>query len=326
MQAANFHLLFRKGLLLVAEAFFESCLGRLSKLTVLQQSLHIDISDAFGPSIEGEQGGKQSGDENGRGGADHQLYSSGEKWPAQGGQGRHRGGILPVSGSWGQCLACEASGTVCALALPPMAVLRLQCDRDRFSSGPGGSKPLGIERGISIMASSLQEQLLKAGLVSDQQARQSKSSKRKQKRRGDDVDSQAQRRAAERAAAEKQARDRELNRQRDEEAKRKAQVVALWQMIRDNRVPRERGDIAYNFTDGSALKRLYVNAEQQQGIVGGRLAIVRQDAFYELVPAEVAQRVAAIDASLIMVLNTPGTEDASDDDYADYKVPDDLMW
>jgi uncharacterized protein YaiL (DUF2058 family) len=176
------------------------------------------------------------------------------------------------------------------------------------------------------MASSLQEQLLKAGLVSDQQARQSKSSKRKQKRRGDDVDSQAQRRAAERAAAEKQARDRELNRQRDEEAKRKAQVVALWQMVRDNRIPRERGDIAYNFTDGSALKRLYVNAEQQQAIVGGRLAIVRQDAFYELVPAEVAQRVAAIDASLVMVLNSPGTEDAADDDYADYKVPDDLMW
>jgi len=176
------------------------------------------------------------------------------------------------------------------------------------------------------MASSLQEQLLKAGLVSEQQARQTKTRKRKQKRNGADTEAAAQRRAAQQAAAEKQARDRELNRQRDEEARRRAEVIAVWQMIRDNRIPREHSDIAYNFTDGAALKRLYVNAEQQRGIVAGRIAIVRQDDFYQLVPAEIARRVAEHDASLVVVLNTPDGGDDGDDEYAEFKVPDDLMW
>jgi hypothetical protein len=176
------------------------------------------------------------------------------------------------------------------------------------------------------MASSLQEQLLKAGLVSEQQARQTKSKKRKQKRGGSGTEAAAQRQAAQQAAAEKQARDRELNRKRDEEARRRAEVVAVWQMIRDNRIPRDGGDIAYNFTDGTALKRLYVNAAQQRDIVAGRVAIVRHDDFYQLVPAAVAQRVAEHDAALVVVLNTPDDDGDADDPYAAFKVPDDLVW
>ncbi|KAA6185057.1 DUF2058 domain-containing protein [Thiohalocapsa marina] len=172
------------------------------------------------------------------------------------------------------------------------------------------------------MANSLQDQLLKAGLVSDQQLKQAKSKKRKQQRAGATDD--AARRQVRQAASEKKRQDRELNRQREEEARRKAELVAIWQLIRDQRVPRDAGDLAYNFTDGSTLKRLYVNAEQQRQLVAGELAIVRQDDFYQLVPAQVAERVAAFDASLVLVRNTPAAEE--DDEYADYKVPDDLMW
>jgi uncharacterized protein YaiL (DUF2058 family) len=173
------------------------------------------------------------------------------------------------------------------------------------------------------MGNSLQEQLLKAGLVNEQQLKQTKTKKRKQQRAGAGPDDAA-RRQAEQAAAEKKRRDRELNRQREEETKRKAELVALWQLIRDNRIARERADLAYNFTDGSKLKRLYVNAEQQRGLVDGKLAIVRQDDFYQLVPAEIAERAAAYDPALVLVHNKAGSDE--DDAYADYKVPDDLMW
>jgi uncharacterized protein YaiL (DUF2058 family) len=173
------------------------------------------------------------------------------------------------------------------------------------------------------MGNSLQEQMLKAGLVNEQQLKQTKSKKRKQKRAGS-VDDGARREAA-RAAAEKQQRDRELNKKREEESRRKAELVGLWQLIRDNRVPRSAGDLAYNFTDGKALKRLHVSADQHKGIVDGRLAIVRQDDFYELVPADVAERVEAKAAALVLVYNKPG-EQPEDDEYAEFKVPDDLMW
>ena len=173
------------------------------------------------------------------------------------------------------------------------------------------------------MGNSLRDQLLKAGLVSEQQIKQTQSKKRKQKR-AIDPDEQARQREAARAAAEKKRHDLELNRQRDEEARRKAEVVALWQLVRDNRIARDHGDLAYNFSDGKTLKRLYVNSEQQRGLVEGRLAIVRQDAFYELVPVAIAERLASHDPALVLVHNQPA--DDGDDDYAEYKVPDDLIW
>lgn len=177
------------------------------------------------------------------------------------------------------------------------------------------------------MANSLQDQLLKAGLVDEQKLKQAKSKKRKQKRAGGgraaaDAEHSA---AAQQAAAEKRRRDQELNRQREAERRHKAELVALWQQVRDNRVSRDGGDIAYNFADGSALKRLYVTAAQQKSIADGALAIVRHDDFYELVPAAVAERVEATDSATLVVWNKPGSADP-DDPYADYEVPDDLMW
>jgi len=175
------------------------------------------------------------------------------------------------------------------------------------------------------MANSLQEQLLKAGLVTEQRLKQAKTSKRKQRRKVGDEQAAAERRQAEQARADKQRRDRELNRQREEEARQRAREHALRQLIHEHRISRDGGDVAYNFTDGSTLKRLHVSAEQHKGLVDGKLAIVRQDAFYELVSAETAARVAERDASLVLVLNKPG-DDEPEDEYADYKVPDDLMW
>jgi hypothetical protein len=60
--------------------------------------------------------------------------------------------------------------------------------------------------------------------------------------------------------------------------------------------------------------------------VDGRLAVVRQDAFYELVPADIAERVRTRDPSLVLVWNQPSQTPDEDDPYADFQVPDDLMW
>lgn len=175
------------------------------------------------------------------------------------------------------------------------------------------------------MAGSLQDQLVKAGLATEQQARSTKSKKRKQKRSGAQPPDAAQRQQATEAAAEKRKRDQELNRQRDEEAKRKAEQIVLWQLVRDNRIARSAADTPFNFTDGKALKRLYVSAAQHRDLVAGSLAIVRHDDFYELVPAAVAERLASAEPALVLVHNQPEPEDG-DDEYADFKVPDDLMW
>jgi len=185
------------------------------------------------------------------------------------------------------------------------------------------------------VASSLQEQLLKAGLVSQQKAKQTKTEKRKDaKTRGQVADPVAEERhrRAEQAQAEKAERDRVLNRERQEAARRAALANELRQLIHAHRVTRDRGEVAFNFADGKALKRIYVSPEQQLGLADGRLAVVRQDRFYELIPGEIAERVRTRDPDLVVVQNQrqpePVAEPRSDaeDPYAGYEVPDDLTW
>lgn len=179
------------------------------------------------------------------------------------------------------------------------------------------------------MGNSLQEQLLKAGLVSEHKLKETRSDKRKVVKQGGKRDAGPNaeaRQAAERARAEKAARDRELNRQRQAEAAQRARENELRQLIHTHRVVREGGELAYNFTDGRTLKRLYVTKDQRARLVDGRLAVVRQDAFYELIPAEVAERVCARDPSLVLVWNRPAKAPEGEDPYAEFQVPDDLMW
>lgn len=179
------------------------------------------------------------------------------------------------------------------------------------------------------MGNSLQEQLLKAGLVNEHTLNQTRSSKLKQQKktgqRGPQADTET-RAAAERARVDKAAHDRELNRQRQEEAALRAAENEIRQLIHSHRVVRDGGDVAFNFTDGTALKRIYVNKALHAKLVEGRLAVVRQDTFYEVIPAEIAERVRARNPSLVLVLNQPAAAPDADDPYADYQVPDDLMW
>jgi uncharacterized protein len=183
---------------------------------------------------------------------------------------------------------------------------------------------------IHTVGNSLQDQLLKAGLVDEQKLKQARSSKHKQGKqqagpRRAAVDNET-RQAAERARREKLERDRELNRQRQEEVALRAAENEIRQLVHVHRVVRDRADVAFNFTDGKTLKRIYVNGEQHAKLVAGSLAVVRQDAFYEVVPAEIAERVRARDASLVLVHNKEAEAKDADDPYADYQVPDDLMW
>jgi uncharacterized protein YaiL (DUF2058 family) len=190
---------------------------------------------------------------------------------------------------------------------------------------PVGIREFGVKETVG---NSLQDQLLKAGLVDKQQVKQVRSSKRKNGKQlgGKGKPDDEGRQRAQKAAAEKARRDSELNRQQQEEARRKAQANELRQLIHANRIPRGEGGIAYSFLDGDSIKRIYVTADQRNKLAKGNLALVRQDTGFELVLPEIAERIGARDERLVVLLNRPGEEGDADDDYGDFKVPDDLMW
>jgi uncharacterized protein YaiL (DUF2058 family) len=179
------------------------------------------------------------------------------------------------------------------------------------------------------MANSFGDQFLKAGLVSKTQLNKANKSKNKQqklknKQKIEVVDEAAV--AARKAAAEKVARDRELNRRQKEEAERKAVHAQVRQLVELNRLPRDDGEVGYNFQDGTAIKKIFVSEEVHDKLGRGLLAIARFDGGYEVIPSVVAEKIMLREESCIVSHAATQSGDGDDDAYADYKVPDDLMW
>lgn len=179
------------------------------------------------------------------------------------------------------------------------------------------------------MGNAFQDQLLKAGLVDKKKVKQAKKDQyKKTKQQGNKTTAEDKStQLAKQAMAEKIERDRELNRQKKEEAERKAIQAQIRQLISSNAIAEQDGEIAYNFTDDGVVKKLYVDDATQRQIINGRLSIVRLDDSYKLVPTVVADKIAQRDASYLVLQNDQtSTELDEDDPYADYKIPDDLMW
>lgn len=182
--------------------------------------------------------------------------------------------------------------------------------------------------GVAAMVS-LQEQFLKAGLVDKnkvKQANQDKSKQKKVERRTGTQSVDEARLAALETQRKNAERARELNAQRDAAATQKAIVAQIAQLVQKNRQSKGAGDIAYNFTHGSKIERLYVSAAVQAHLMAGRLVIVCQGGATELVPRIIADKIAERDASLVVRVNKASTEIDADDPYAAFQIPDDLMW
>lgn len=178
------------------------------------------------------------------------------------------------------------------------------------------------------MGNSLQDQLLKAGLVSDKQVKQvnkdqRKSKKQQRKNKQATVDETAV--LAQQAKAEKAERDKRLNEKREAEAKRKELLAQIRLLIVKNRQPREEGDVAYQFVDNKKVKKIYVSEALHSQLIGGQVAIAKLGERYEIVPRAVAEKIAERDSGFVILPSK--TEQSDDDDYyADFQVPDDLMW
>jgi len=176
---------------------------------------------------------------------------------------------------------------------------------------------------------SLQEQLMKAGLVDKKKvkvANQEKTKQQKIERRTGVQSVNETREAALEAQRQQAERARELNAQRDAAAAQKAVAAQIAQMVQQNRQPKGNGDIAYNFTLGTKIERIHVSEKVRDHLVAGRLAIVAQGGGFELVPKVIADKIAERTPESVVRVNKVSTEVDADDPYADFKIPDDFTW
>ena len=176
---------------------------------------------------------------------------------------------------------------------------------------------------------SLQDQLLKAGIIDSKKAKKIQQEKRKEvkSRPKGQAQPDESKEQARRVLAEKAERDRELNRQQQAVSEKKAIQAQIIQLITMNRIPRSGGDIAYQFTDGSKIKKIHVSQQLQNELSKGRVAIAKLGDGYELLPAAAAEKIMQRDEQAIVLLNQNTQVEVDEEDpYADYQIPDDLMW
>jgi uncharacterized protein YaiL (DUF2058 family) len=181
---------------------------------------------------------------------------------------------------------------------------------------------------------SLQDQLLKAGVINKNKAKKAKSDQHKQakvvRKMGGKTVNEAKA-AVVSEQAKKTERDRELNLRKQQQANQKAVVAQIKQLIDLNKIKGSKGDIHYSFAYENKVKHIYVTSEMQDHLSRGRLAIVsllgNPIEKFEVVPAAIAEKIAQRDSDYIVQLNVKeSSSEIEDDPYADYQIPDDLMW
>ncbi len=185
------------------------------------------------------------------------------------------------------------------------------------------------------MSKSLQDQLLNAGLIDKKKAKKIGKETKKakaQKTRLKDNSLSDEQAAVLKAKQDKQERDRELNKQRDSENEKKAIAAQIIQLIKHYKINKKPGEAEYNFSDDGKIKKIHVTPIVHDEISRGKLCIARLGDSYELIPKPIADKIKERDEAAVVVANSKSDEqeksvtDEDEDYYAQFEIPDDLMW
>ena len=192
------------------------------------------------------------------------------------------------------------------------------------------------------MARSLRDELLKAGLVTSEQAARAERGPRQ---RSKPVATKAKGKSQGRSRS-RPARSASRRRHRDpsvpvkpapvpaespstdpEEHVRRLNLEIRRILDAEAEKAEPEGDAPFHFARGERLKRLYVSEAQRRRLSAGELAIVGFRGRHHLVPRPAGERVRELRPEVFVFIAAEGTEaDAEVEGYEGYEVPDELVW
>jgi uncharacterized protein YaiL (DUF2058 family) len=181
---------------------------------------------------------------------------------------------------------------------------------------------------------SLQDQLLKAGLTTKQKTRQAnvdKRKKNKQKRsgvqHGNTLQEQVQQDLV-KAKTDKQTKDNALNELKQQQLIAKEAQLRIKQILTHHQIKNVTGDNDYNYTFETTIKKLSLDTITHKALVNGQLALCGLDEVTYIVTRETAEKLSELDKNVVLVQNDKTLDENVDEDdpYADYQIPDDMMW
>ncbi|MGM0516823.1 MAG: DUF2058 family protein [Pseudomonadota bacterium] len=179
---------------------------------------------------------------------------------------------------------------------------------------------------------SLQEQLLKAGLAKKGNGKQPK--KKSAWGRVNRHDKQANTKppaeieAAKKAAAEKrereQAKNREAGRRQREAEERRARRAEIRQLILDHAEKLPSNGEPFHFADSGRVLSIPVNLRLRRQLASRQMRLATWEKRYYVIPAQTAEKLAQRDPAHLVALPSGG--EIQDSAYAEFDVPDDLVW
>ncbi len=176
---------------------------------------------------------------------------------------------------------------------------------------------------------SLRDELLKAGLVSADRAKQLEADTRKQghqRKKGqaaaaEDAARQAEiRQRAEAEAACKRERDRRLNEEREAEKQRREQRARARQLLDAHRLNEPDAEIRYHFPEGRFLRSVRVTPAQRKALAMGRMAVARghrHESDFVLTSRDIAQKLAEFAPERVLLLYPESNDVEDEEDWGD---------
>ncbi len=180
------------------------------------------------------------------------------------------------------------------------------------------------------MAKSLQDQLLGAGIATEEQLKKAQESKKRSKKK---FTSKAKNTAnkpqqnrpkkkkkpvsdlaqfyQQRNTVERQEREEAEKKKKEAARLKKLNAKKIRKLLLDNLQNVEDAEIRYNFVVGTNIKYLYVTEQQQESLVQGELAITFLGGRRCLIPMNIVDELRQIDPNKLIII--PAT-DSSDDE------------
>ena len=197
------------------------------------------------------------------------------------------------------------------------------------------------------MARSLRDELLKAGLVTREQAARAERGTRQRSKpsafkakgksqggpRGRPARTASRHRHRDSSAHVQPARVQPAHVPADassndpEEHVRRLNVEIRRLLDAEAEKAEPEGDAPFHFARGERVKRLYVSEDQRRRLSIGELAIVGFRGRHHLVPRPAGERVRELRPEVFVFIAADRTEaDAVAEGYEGYEVPDELVW
>lgn len=166
------------------------------------------------------------------------------------------------------------------------------------------------------MKGSLQEQLLKSGLINKERLNKPKKKPAKKKHQPN-----ANKYHRQHTTPPDSVTPAELKKQKELRADVK-------KLLRSHKINDNTGEIAYNYTINNQIKRFFVTEAQQKSLIEGEVAIVNWNGISYLIPKEAAEEAKQLfpKINVCLVEKQETKETNANDPYADFVIPDDIKW